>query len=52
MLCGIRRPSGTNIVFRVNDPAMLRHVKLGDKITFEPDKINGQFTIMKLEKKR
>jgi Cu/Ag efflux protein CusF len=38
------------MVFRVKDPAMLKQVKPGDKIKFEPDKVNGQFTVMKLEK--
>jgi Cu/Ag efflux protein CusF len=38
------------MVFRVKDPAMLKQVKPGDKIKFEPDKVNGQFTGMKLEK--
>ncbi len=40
------------MVFRANDPAMLKQVKPGDKIRFEPDKVNGQFTVMKLEKKK
>mgnify|MGYP001130334816 CR=1 FL=1 len=40
------------MVFRANDPAMLKKVKPGDKIRFEPDKINGQFTVMKIEKKK
>ena len=40
------------MVFRAGDPAMLKQVKPGDKIRFEPDKVNGQFTVMKLEKKK
>jgi Cu(I)/Ag(I) efflux system protein CusF len=40
------------MVFRANDPAMLKQVKPGDKIRFEPDKVNGQFTVMKLENKK
>ena len=40
------------MVFRANDPAMLKKVKPGDKIRFEPDKINGQFTVMKIERKK
>ena len=27
-----------------------REVKVGDKIKFEADKVNGQFTVMKLQK--
>lgn len=42
--------AGMTMVFRANDPAMLKQVKPGDKIKFEPDKVNGQFTVMKLEK--
>ncbi|MBN9055812.1 MAG: copper-binding protein [Rhizobiales bacterium] len=40
------------MVFRANDPARLKKVKPGDNIRFEPDKINGQFTVMKIEKKK
>ncbi len=43
---------GMTMVFRANDPAMLKQVKVGDKIRFEADKVNGQFTVMKLEKKK
>jgi len=40
------------MVFRANDPAILKQVKPGDKIKFEADKVNGQFTVMKVEKKK
>lgn len=40
------------MVFRASDPAMLKKVKAGDKIRFEADKVNGQFTVMKMEKKK
>lgn len=40
------------MVFRAQDPAMLKQVKPGDKIKFEADKVNGQFTVMKVEKKK
>lgn len=43
--------SGMTMVFRANDPAMLKQIKPGDKIRFEADKVNGQFTVMKIEKK-
>jgi len=43
---------GMTMVFRAKDPAMLKQVKVGDKIRFEADKVNGQFTVMKLEKKK
>ena len=41
---------GMTMVFRVQDPAMLKKVKVGDKVKFETDKINGQFTVIKMEK--
>jgi Cu/Ag efflux protein CusF len=41
---------GMTMVFRVADPAMLKAVKTGDKIKFEPDRVNGQFTVMKIQK--
>jgi Cu(I)/Ag(I) efflux system periplasmic protein CusF len=41
---------GMTMVFRVRDPAMLKQVKVGDKIRFEADKIDGQFTVMQFQK--
>jgi Cu(I)/Ag(I) efflux system protein CusF len=41
---------GMTMVFRAQDPAMLKQVKAGDKIKFDADKINGQFTVTKIEK--
>ena len=43
---------GMTMVFRAGDPAMLKAVKPGDKIKFEPDRVNGQFTVMKIQKAR
>jgi Cu/Ag efflux protein CusF len=43
---------GHTMVFRVADPAMLKAVKAGDKVKFVPDRVNGQFTVMKIEKAR
>jgi Cu/Ag efflux protein CusF len=40
------------MVFRAGDPAMLKQVKAGDKIKFHPDRINGQFTVTKIEKRK
>jgi Cu(I)/Ag(I) efflux system protein CusF len=39
------------MVFVVADPAMLKAVKAGDKVTFEADRVNGRITITKIEKK-
>jgi Cu/Ag efflux protein CusF len=41
---------GMTMVFRAQDPALLKQVKPGDKIKFNADKINGQFTVTKIEK--
>jgi Cu/Ag efflux protein CusF len=41
---------GMTMVFRAADPAMLKAIKPGDKVRFVPDRINGQFTITKIEK--
>ena len=41
---------GMTMVFRAQDPALLKAVKAGDKIKFEADKVNGQFTVVKIEK--
>jgi Cu(I)/Ag(I) efflux system protein CusF len=40
---------GMTMVFRAQDPTMLKTVKAGDKVKFEPERINGQFTITKIE---
>jgi Cu(I)/Ag(I) efflux system protein CusF len=31
---------------------MLKAVKAGDKVKFEPDRVNGRFTVMKIQKVR
>jgi Cu(I)/Ag(I) efflux system protein CusF len=38
------------MVFRVQNPAMLKQVKPGDKVQFEAEKASAGFTITKLEK--
>ena len=43
---------GMTMVFRAQDPAMTSAVKAGDKVKFNVDRINGQFTITKIEKAR
>lgn len=37
------------MVFRVADPAMLTAVKVGDKIVFEADRVDGAITITEME---
>jgi Cu/Ag efflux protein CusF len=39
------------MVFVVADPAMLKSVKVGDKVTFEADRVNGRITVTKIQKK-
>jgi Cu/Ag efflux protein CusF len=41
---------GMTMVFRAADPAMLKAVKAGDKVKFVPERINGQFTVTRIEK--
>ena len=41
---------GMTMVFRAGDPAMLKAVKAGDKVKFVPERVNGQFTVTKIEK--
>jgi len=41
---------GMTMVFRAADPVMLKTVKAGDRVRFVPERINGQFTITKIEK--
>jgi Cu/Ag efflux protein CusF len=31
---------------------MLKSVKVGDKVNFEADRVNGQFTVTKIQKAR
>jgi Cu(I)/Ag(I) efflux system periplasmic protein CusF len=38
------------MVFAVGDPTMLKTVKVGDKVKFEADRVNGRITVTKLEK--
>ncbi len=41
---------GMTMVFRAGDSAMLKTVKPGDHVRFVPDRINGQFTVTKIDK--
>ncbi len=38
------------MIFKAGDPTMTTAVKAGDKVQFHVDKVNGQFTVTKLEK--
>ncbi len=37
------------MVFQVQDPAMLDQVKAGDKVKFVADKVNGAYTVTRIE---
>lgn len=41
---------GMTMVFRMQEPAALSTLKVGDKVKFDADKVNGQFTVTKIEK--
>ena len=43
---------GMTMVFRAQDPAMLKAVKAGDKIKFDAENVNGQFIVTKIEKRK
>src|SRR5688500_17339189 len=43
---------GMTMVFRAQDPAMLKTMKAGDKVNVVPDRIDGQFTVTRIEKAR
>jgi Cu/Ag efflux protein CusF len=43
---------GMTMVFRVQDPAMLKQVKIGDKVKFEADRVDGQITVTKIQKSK
>lgn len=40
---------GMTMVFKVKDPAMLDHVKEGDKVHFTADKVGGALTVTAIE---
>jgi Cu(I)/Ag(I) efflux system periplasmic protein CusF len=40
------------MAFRVADPAFLKKVNVGDKVTFTADKVNGQFTVTSIDVKK
>lgn len=40
------------MVFRIKDPAMLKKVKVGDKVVFEVERVNGALTVTSIEKRQ
>ena len=47
-LVNLKMP-GMTMAFKVQDPAMLDQVKVGDKVNFAADRINGAFTVIQLQ---
>jgi Cu/Ag efflux protein CusF len=43
---------GMTMVFAAKDPALLNNVKAGDKVKFDAERVNGQFTVTRIEKTR
>jgi Cu(I)/Ag(I) efflux system protein CusF len=43
---------GMTMVYRVKDPALLKQVKVGDKVKFEAEEAGGGYTVTKLEKSK
>ncbi|HMA73080.1 MAG TPA: copper-binding protein [Xanthobacteraceae bacterium] len=43
---------GMTMVYKAQDPTILKAVKAGDKIKFDAEQVNGQFTVTKIEKAR
>ncbi len=41
---------GMTMVFRAQSPEMLKQVKVGDKVRFDADKVNGQMTVTGIQK--
>jgi Cu(I)/Ag(I) efflux system protein CusF len=38
------------MVYRVKDPAILKQVKVGDKVQFEAEYVDNRYTVTKLQK--
>ena len=38
------------MVYRVKDPALLKQVKVGDKVTFEAEEASSGYTVTKMQK--
>jgi len=43
---------GMTMVYRVKDPAMLKELKVGDKVTFEAEEAASGYTVTKLQKSK
>lgn len=41
---------GMTMVFKAQAPEMLKQVKVGDKVRFDAEKVNGQMTVTEIQK--
>jgi Cu(I)/Ag(I) efflux system periplasmic protein CusF len=41
--------TGMTMVYKAQDPALLKAVKAGNKIRFDAEQVNGQYTVTKIE---
>jgi Cu(I)/Ag(I) efflux system protein CusF len=42
---------GMTMVFVAKDPTLLNNVKAGEKVRFDAERVNGQLTVIKIEKR-
>ncbi|MGF9760109.1 copper-binding protein [Microvirga sp. 0TCS3.31] len=38
------------MVFRAQDPTILKAVKAGDRVRFQADRVNGQISVVRIQK--
>lgn len=43
---------GMTMVFRVKDPALLKSVKVGDKVKFDAARVDGQIVVTTIQKSK
>ena len=41
---------GMTMVYQVQDPALLKQVKVGDRVQFDAEQVNGVFIVTKIQK--
>jgi Cu(I)/Ag(I) efflux system periplasmic protein CusF len=44
--------NGMTMVYGAQDPTLLKTVKAGNKIKFDAEQVNGQYTVTKIEKSK
>ena len=47
---GLGMDEGMTMVYRLKDPAMLKQVKVGDRVKFEAESADGGYVVTKLQK--